>query len=104
MGNHGRQPESTQTLQKPPKRRTEASPCGNKQKDPCKTVKWAASTLELVPGAEISDVTDGASPATFKDFQHRPTGTSGIRYKRPFTLYQRFRMPQFPPQKKLMHT
>lgn len=52
------------------------------------------STLELVPGAEISDVTDATSAETFKEFQHRPTGTSGIRYKRPFTLYQHFRMLQ----------
>lgn len=104
LGNHGRQPEPTQTLQKPLKRRTEASPCGNKHKDPCKTVKRAASTLELVPGAEISDVTDATSVVIFKELQHRPTGTSGIRYKRAFTFYQHFRMPWFPPQKKLMNT
>lgn len=91
MGNHEREPESNQTLQKPLKRRTGASPCGNKHKDPCKTVKWAASTLELVPGAEISgkwcnmsdaiinDVTDATRTVTSKEFQQRPTRTSGIR-------------------------
>lgn len=41
--------------------------------------KWAASTLELVPGVEISDVTDATSTVTSKEFQHRSTETSGIR-------------------------